>query len=176
LRAAALWGLLTALPRTDPKHLYGLLSAPTPAVAETAITIAVSNAGQLWLRCNPELLEQAARRTRMEKRRPGRVVINGTVQQVHTGDSYGDNTYNQYVDAGPDVLRALEALLDNSDFWTRAGLMRERPIIENAVSSGTAASPGVRTAIRRVLAIGGDLVLGIVGNGLYDALHAFVSR
>ncbi|GIF43037.1 hypothetical protein Axi01nite_73480 [Actinoplanes xinjiangensis] len=175
-RSCFFWGLLEPVEASSPQRLYAILDETRKAPSSAAnIGIRLSGAGRVWSDCDPSALKEADRRKKMDRKRDIRVTFKGPAHGVQIGDDNRQSNYSQRNAELIDVLKALELLLGDESIWRHPQLWREQRIVEAAVENEDVDTPAVRSAVGRVLDVGGNLALAIVGNTMYDLLKNFAT-
>ncbi|GAA1586260.1 hypothetical protein [Actinoplanes couchii] len=181
MRACFFWGILQPVGDESSRRLFALLSdSELPSPEAATIAVQVSGAGQLWLGCGPRALARADAQKRENRSRKISLTVGRNSQVVvQIGDhnrqtnSFGGHRVEELEE---EALTALELLLEDEAFWRRPQPQRDRRVIETAVDREDIGRPAVRSAVRRLLRDGDDLVSALVGSSLHKALIDFVRQ
>ncbi|MFI5938376.1 hypothetical protein [Actinoplanes sp. NPDC051494] len=171
IRAAHVWGLIII--RDEMGDEVGSIH---PDLGIGQFSARITDAGEIWYQCSDEARakrEKAAKVPRSFK------IVNQAGSQANINYAEGDisgQTNNFYSrPTGVEVLDALALVLKHEELPWADRLEHVRPVLEQAVSSGDIDESGLRRAVRQLLEVSGAIVVGVMGNTVYDTLKAFVS-
>ena len=174
LRAACLWGLIGPAKTTSEADLYMALSREE-LPGDEALLLCITDAGRIWVRCNPLSLDAQERKARMEReqQRPLKVDISGgsnpgwNLGTVHGGMN---NTTSGVSEEA--VLKALAILVQTPGVPWESD--EDRAAATRAVVQGEVDSNALKPIVSRVLALAQRIGFSLAEAGVLEVLKAFV--
>jgi hypothetical protein len=176
--AAIAWGLIEAPGRVD---MLFVAARDSGADGFHGTPLRRTAAGSAWLDCGPRA-EQDRRNAEERKRMAsGRFEQNIHFHGSAEGVNIAQTTRSQRADVrkGPsadEVLAALREVLREPGIpWHEPELAAVRPTIEAAVDRADVGDSRLRAAVRKLVAVCGNLALGLAGNTLFEVLKRFAA-
>jgi hypothetical protein len=177
LRAGCVWGLIRSADPNREVELYTIL-AKEDALASDRLVVCLTGAGAVWIQCNPEFLDLAERRAKVEQEaqrsiKIGKIdVSGGTNTGWNFGHVAGDMNNTNATVSKEDVLKALAEIVQTPGVpWQSDD---DRAAATRAVVQRDVDSKRLKPIIARLLAAVEKIGFSLAETGALEVLKSFI--